>query len=150
MGYKEVRNAIQTHIENNLTKVSPTSYKVLPRIPEALIDASGFSVVVIPPTSAFGLFSTTQCTDIQTWTIDVYSPNIGTSYRAEREDQLLEYAERLVTVFTDVRILASPGIVGVKPGTLRFNDGDFPINSNATKYHFALTLIVEYSRARAC
>lgn len=149
MGYKEVRDAIQTQISNNLTEVDNTSYIVHKRTPESFIDAQGYNIVVTPPNSVFGKSSTNQCVDTQTWFIDVYSPNAGTSYRSEHEDRLLEYAERIVTLFTDVRTLSLTNVRGIELGTLRFPDADFPVNSNATKYHFQLTLIVTYSRARA-
>lgn len=148
MGYKEIRDAIQSQISENLTDVEGTSSTVHERIPENILDAYGYSIIVQPPNSAFSIRSTSQIPDVQTWTIDVYSPGAGTSYRSEHEDRLLEYAERIVTIFTNIRSFDLAGVMGVKLGTLRFNDGDFPIASNSVKYHFALTLIIEYSRAR--
>ena len=148
MGYIEIRDAIQDVIDDNLTKVVKTSYKVHKRTPENVIDAHGYSIIVVPPTGAFSPTSTSQYTEAQTWAIDVYSPNAGTSWRSEHEDRLLAYADAIVTIFTNRRILTGDGIRGVQMVSARFNDGDFPINANAVKYHFRLTIVVEFSRAR--
>lgn len=148
MSYSEVRDAIQSQINDNLTAVTETSFTVHERTPESLNDFEGYSIIVQPPNSSFGIGSTSQVPEDQVWTIDVYSPNAGTSYRSEHEDRLLEYAERIVTIFTNIRTIVSPGVKGVKLGSLRFNDGAFPINSTAVKYHFQITLTVSYSRAR--
>jgi len=150
MGYKEVRDAIQSAIDDNLTAVTETSYTVHERIPETALDAQGYSIVTLPPNSSFKMTSTRQYIDNQNWFIDVYSPNVGTSWRSEHEDRLLEYADRIVTIFTNKRTLIADGIRGVEIVSAQFNNGDFPINSNAMKYHFRLTIRVEYSRARNC
>ena len=148
MGYIVVRDAIQDVINDNLTKITGTSYKVHERTPENLVDAHGYSIIVVPPNGAFSPTSTSQYAENQTWFIDVYSPNAGTSYRSEHEDRLLDYADAIITIFTDRRILTGPGIKGVRLVDNRFNDGDFPINATAVKYHFRLTINVEFSRAR--
>ena len=148
MGYLEIRDAIQTVIDDNLTKVPKTSYKVHKRTPENLVDAHGYSIIVVPPTGAFSVTSTSQYSETQTWFIDVYSPGAGTSYRSEHEDRLLKYAEAIVMIFTDRRILIGDGIRGHRMVSARFNDGDFPTTANAVKYHFRLTINVEFSRAR--
>ncbi len=148
MGYLEIRDAIQNVINDNLTEIPGTSYKVHERTPENLIDAHGYSIIVVPPDGAFTLTSTSQYAEKQTWSIDVYSPNAGTSYRSEHEDRLLKYADAIVKIFTDRRILNGDGIKGMLMVFARFNDGDFPVTANAIKYHFRLTITIEFSRAR--
>lgn len=152
MGYKEVRDALQAVISANLVAVTGTSYTLHERAPENLLDAQGYSFKVNPPNSSFsaGPVSTSQVGENQTWTIDIFSPNAGTSYRSEHEDRLLEYAEKLVTVFTNRRIITTDGVQGVRITGGRFNDSDYPVTANSVKYHYELTIVIEYIRARNC
>jgi hypothetical protein len=151
MGYKEVRDAINSVIDTNLTAVTNTSYTVHDRIPENITDSQGYSIIIMPDGGSFSIQSSSQYMETQTWFVDIYSPNAGTSYRSEQEDRLYDYADKLVTIFKNRRVLDSINSVsGIDIASIQFNDGDYPINSQVYKYHFRVTLRVHYSRSRVC
>jgi hypothetical protein len=151
MSYKAIRDALQTLINSNLTEITNTSYTVHERMPENVLDVQGYSIMVFPNAGRFsGVKSTSQMEEIQTWYVDLYSPNVGTSYRSEQEDRLLDYATSLKTIFTNKRDLDVNGVMGMHLTDVRFSDGDYPINSAATKYHFRLILSIEFNNTRAC
>jgi hypothetical protein len=151
MSYKAIRDALQTLISSNLTAITNTSYTLHNRIPENVLDAQGYSIIVAPNAGRFpGIKSTSQVEENQTWFVDLWSPNAGTGFRATQEDNLLDYATALKTVFTNKRDLDINGVMGMRLTDTRFNDGDYPINSNATKYHFRIILSIEFTNTRDC
>jgi hypothetical protein len=150
MSYKAIRNALQTLVDNNLTAVTGTSKTVHKRIPENILDAQGYSLTIFPDVGTFGNGDTSQTPEVETWNIDVYSPSVGTSYRSEQEDRILDYASALVAVFTNKRDLDVNGIEGMRLKSVRFNDGDYPINSNSTKYHIRVIVEITYNWVRNC
>jgi hypothetical protein len=150
MGYKAIRDGLQDLIDGNLTAITGTSYKVHERVPENLVDAHGYSIIIMPNGGGFLNKDTSQYEERQTWNIDLYSPNVGTSYRANQEDRLLDYADAIITIFTNKRTLAVESVTGLEISQVRFADGDYPVNAQSTKYHFRLVVTITYSRARSC